>query len=78
MLSTGADTVTFSLVGFVLFVAVVVVWRVVVHDRQIRRVRFGVFYERERDEGLEDEGPHHSRHERLAKREERNDAERKP
>jgi hypothetical protein len=47
--ATAADTVTFSLVGFVVVVAAIVVWRVVLHDRSVRRVRFGVFYERERN-----------------------------
>jgi hypothetical protein len=55
-LSTG-DGITYTIVGVVLFVAIVAVWRVVVHDRTITRVRFGIFYERERDEQLEPEQP---------------------
>lgn len=46
---TGADGITVTVVGAVIFVAVVVVWRVAVHDRGVSKVRFGVFYERERD-----------------------------
>lgn len=49
MTASTADTITFSLVGFVVVVAVVVIWRVLGHDHTVRRVRFGVFYERERD-----------------------------
>jgi hypothetical protein len=45
----GADQVTFTVVGLVIFIALVVVWRVAVHDRSISRIRFGVFYERERE-----------------------------
>jgi hypothetical protein len=30
-------------------VAVIAAWRVLVHDKTIRRIRFGVFYERERE-----------------------------
>jgi hypothetical protein len=50
MLASTANTVTLSVVGFVLLVVVVVVWRVLMHDKAIRRIRFGVFYERERDD----------------------------
>jgi hypothetical protein len=46
--ASTAHTVTLSLVGLVLLVAVIVVWRLVVHDPRIRKVRFGVFYERDR------------------------------
>lgn len=62
---SGADTVTFSLVGFVVVLAIVVVWRLVGHDRRIRTVRFGVFYEREL------EGDEAERQERLARKDER-------
>jgi len=65
MIANTAHTVTLSVIGFVLLVAVVVVWRILMHDRTIRRVRFGVFYERERDD---DEG---AREERLLRRDER-------
>ena len=53
-----ADGITVTLVGLAIFIALVVAWRTLVHDRAIRRIRFGVFYERERDEyddGEEDE-----------------------
>jgi hypothetical protein len=61
VVASGADTVTFSVIGFVLLIAAVAVWRVVIHDPRIRKVRFGVFYERERcgeDEPEEDEHGH--------------------
>ena len=64
MITDTAHTVTFSVVGFILLVAVVVVWRILMHDATIRRVRFGVFYERDRDEDEE-------RRERLARKDER-------
>ncbi len=60
-----AHTVTFSVIGFILLVAVVVVWRILMHDASIRKVRFGVFYERERDEDRQE------RQERLARKDER-------
>ena len=47
--ASTADTVTFSAVGFVIIVAIVVVWRILVYDRSIRRIRLGIFYERERE-----------------------------
>jgi hypothetical protein len=47
---TNGDIVFGGLVGFVIVLALIVVWRVVVHDETIRKIRFGVFYERERDE----------------------------
>jgi len=31
-------------------IVTVVAWRVVVHDRTIRRIRFGVFYERDHNQ----------------------------
>jgi hypothetical protein len=65
VLAVGADTVTFTLVGFVIVIALVVVWRVLVHDRAIRRIRLGVFYERERDDDPDE------RHERLPRKDER-------
>lgn len=46
--ASAAHTVTLSLVGLILIIAVIVVWRVIVHDPRIRKVRFGVFYERDR------------------------------
>lgn len=64
MIASGAETVTLSLVGFLIVVAVIVIWRVLVHDRGVRRIRLGVFYERERDEDEE-------RRERLARKDER-------
>lgn len=45
-----AEVVEFSLVGFAVVVAAVVVWRVVMRDPTIRKVRFGFFYERERED----------------------------
>jgi hypothetical protein len=65
--SNTAHTVTISVIGFVLLVAVIVVWRILIHDSSIRKVRFGVFYERLRDQ---DEDPD-ERHERLARKDER-------
>jgi hypothetical protein len=50
MTANTANTVTISVVGFVLALALIVVWRLVHGDDRIRRVRFGVFYERDRDE----------------------------
>jgi len=40
--------VLWVLVSVAVVVVVVTVWRVIIHDRSIRRVRFGVFYERDR------------------------------
>lgn len=57
MTASGATTVTFSVVGFVLFVAVIVVWRILMHDKAITRIRFGVFYERERAEDYDYQSP---------------------
>lgn len=54
MVASTADTVTFSLAGFVLFLAIVVVWRIITRDPRIRKIRFGVFYEREREGDDED------------------------
>jgi len=65
VIARTADTVTLTVVGFLLLVAVVVIWRVLVHDRNVRRIRLGVFYERERDDEPGE------RHERLARRDER-------
>jgi hypothetical protein len=64
--STGNGT-TFAVVGGVILVAFIIVWRIVVHDRAIRRIRFGFFYERERE--CDEEDP--ARDERLARKEER-------
>lgn len=41
--------------GVVIILLLVAVWRVVIHDPTVRRVRFGVFYERERDKEERDE-----------------------
>jgi hypothetical protein len=49
MVASTADAVTFSLLGVVVVIGLIVIWRVVIHDRTIRKVRFGVFWERERD-----------------------------
>lgn len=49
MLASTANTVTFSVIGFVLVLAIVVVWRILMHDKTIRRIRLGIFYERERE-----------------------------
>lgn len=55
-----ADTVTFSLVGFVVLLAAIVVWRIVGRDKAVRRLRFGFFYERDLDDHFRDleEGRH--------------------
>ena len=50
MTASTANTVTFTVIGFVALVVAIVIWRVVIHDKAIQRVRFGVFYERERNE----------------------------
>jgi hypothetical protein len=55
--AAAADTITFSLIGFVVVIAAIVVWRVVVHDPTIRKVRFGVFYERERTDDEDEDEP---------------------
>lgn len=39
-----------ALAGFAAVILVVVIWRVVIHDKTIRKVRLGVFYERERED----------------------------
>ena len=41
---------TLATIGIFLLLVVIVVIRLVTRDRFIRRVRFGVFYERERDD----------------------------
>jgi hypothetical protein len=43
------EAIVYALVGVAVVVALIAVWRVALHDRTIRRVRFGVFYERDRD-----------------------------
>lgn len=48
----SADTITLGVVGVAFVIAVVVVWRVLMHDKRVRRIRFGIFYERERDEDV--------------------------
>lgn len=57
MTASTANTITFSVIGFVLLIIVVVVWRILIHDKAIARVRFGVFYERERDEDYDYQDP---------------------
>lgn len=44
-----ADGILYTLIALVVVLAVIAAWRVLVHDRSIRRIRFGVFYERERN-----------------------------
>lgn len=60
---SNADGVVWSVVGLFVVVALIVLWRVAVYDPSIRRVRFGVFYERERtpDDEPEDEPEHEAR-----------------
>jgi hypothetical protein len=64
MIANTAHTVTISVIGFVLLVAVIVVWRILIHDTSIRKVRFGVFYERVRDKDMDE------REERIARKDE--------
>jgi hypothetical protein len=53
-----ASGVAYTLIGLVVLVAVIAAWRVLVHDKTIRRIRFGVFYEREREpDDLEHDEP---------------------
>ena len=47
--ASTADTVTFSLVGFIVVIGAIVVWRIVGRDKAVRRIRFGFFYERDLD-----------------------------
>jgi len=43
-------TLFYVLIGIAVAVAIVAAWRVLVHDKTIRKVRLGFFYERERDD----------------------------
>jgi hypothetical protein len=54
---SGANGVFWALVGLAVFIALVVAWRVTIHDRAVSRVRFGVFYERERDDDYDEDEP---------------------
>jgi membrane protein YdbS with pleckstrin-like domain len=49
-----ADEFFWVLVAVAVLVALIAIWRVWVHDKTIRRVRFGFFWERERDDSEED------------------------
>ena len=50
VVASTADTITFSLVGFVVALAAIVIWRIVGRDKAVRRLRFGFFYERDLDD----------------------------
>lgn len=52
---TTGNAVADTVIGVFVLVALIVVWRVLLRDPSIRRVRLGVFYERERDGDDEDE-----------------------
>jgi hypothetical protein len=54
MLAVNADGIFWALVALAIVLVLAVIWRVIVNDRNIRRVRFGVFWERERDGDKED------------------------
>jgi hypothetical protein len=56
VVSRTADTITFSTIGFIIILALIVVWRLIVKDRNrqdIRRIRFGIFYERDIAEDID-------------------------
>jgi len=56
VIARTADTITFGGITFIIVLALIVVWRLIVKDRsrdRIRRIRFGIFYERD----LADEEP---------------------
>jgi hypothetical protein len=42
--------ITLIVIGLFAAILIIVIIRVVTHDRRIRRVRLGVFYERDRDD----------------------------
>lgn len=51
MIAALGDTVAVILIVFALVMAAIVVWRIVARGNpRIRRIRLGVFYERETDE----------------------------
>jgi hypothetical protein len=49
-LALSPAEITLCVIGLFAAILVIVIVRVVTHDRRIRRVRLGVFYERDRDE----------------------------
>ena len=42
-------TAVWALIGLAVVIALVVAWRVTVHDRTVKGIRLGFFYERDRD-----------------------------
>jgi hypothetical protein len=52
--ASNADAIVATTIGLFIFVALVTAWRVLIHDRSIRRIRMGVFYEREHEDEKRD------------------------
>lgn len=50
MVALSPAEITLAVIGLFAIILVIVIVRVVTHDRRIRRVRLGVFYERDRDD----------------------------
>jgi hypothetical protein len=49
MIALSPAEITLIVIGLFAAILVIVIVRVVTHDRRIRRVRLGVFYERDRN-----------------------------
>jgi hypothetical protein len=49
MIAISPAEITLTVIGLFAAILIIVIIRVVTHDRRIRRVRLGVFYERDRD-----------------------------
>jgi hypothetical protein len=48
LIASAADAIIVTTIAVFVFIAVIAIWRVLVHDRSVRRIRLGIFYERER------------------------------
>lgn len=60
MIAAGvAAGIVYAIISVVGLVAAVALWRVVIHDKAVTRIRLGVFYERERDDTDDDDEPEH-------------------
>jgi hypothetical protein len=49
MVALTPAEITLTLIGLFAAILIIVIIRIVTHDRRIRRVRLGVFYERDRN-----------------------------
>jgi hypothetical protein len=49
MIALSPAEITLTVIGLFAAILIIVIIRIVTHDRRIRRVRLGVFYERDRN-----------------------------